>query len=349
MNKATANPGNNLGLDDSDDDLSALLKSDPAPARSQPAMPAVPAPTNRGPLMIDIGLIDEDPNQPRTKDNPGFRPESIAELAASYGPKGPKTPLSLRDNEQIKGRYIINHGHRRYRACKVKGLSVVPAFVDNDYEDDDQIIENIQREGQSPREIANRIGLKQAAGQKNKQIAARWGKSASWVTQYAALLDLPEPIAEVFNAGRSNDVTVVNELVTAYKGNPEEVKMWLSVPSQEIGRGEVKMLREFLAAKNKVGGGGPDTDTVDIVLGDAPAEADDGEQGDAATRAKDRDTDPDKLKKAIVQVQYDGRPARLMLTKRPPAEGYAWLKYEDDGHEVEAALTKVQLVAVLEG
>ncbi|WP_370660099.1 transcriptional repressor KorB C-terminal beta-barrel domain-containing protein [Massilia psychrophila] len=38
-----------------------------------------------------------------------------------------------------------------------------------------------------------------------------------------------------------------------------------------------------------------------------------------------------------------------MLTRRPPAEGYAWLKYGDDGKEFEASLADVRLVAVLEG
>ncbi|MCS0631259.1 ParB/RepB/Spo0J family partition protein [Telluria mixta] len=81
------------------------------------------------PLMIEIALIDEDPAQPRSKNNPGLRPESIAELAASYGAKGPKTPLSLRVNADVPGRYIINHGHRRYRAGKLNGLSVLPALI----------------------------------------------------------------------------------------------------------------------------------------------------------------------------------------------------------------------------
>jgi ParB family chromosome partitioning protein len=314
-----------------------------------PVAPPEGALDDRGPLMIDISLVDEDPNQPRTAENPGFRKESIAELAASFGPKGPKTPLSLRDNKDIAGRYIINHGHRRYRASKLKGLPAVPAFIDNEYDDDDQIIENIQREGQSPREIATRIAMKQNKGEKNKQIAARWGKSTAWVTQYAALNDLPEPIAEVFNTGRANDVTVVNELVTAYKGNPEEVKAWLSVPAQEVSRGEVKLFREFLAEKNKASGSPRDADTVDLVTGKTDTEADEGEKGNARKKDRAKEAEPDKLKKAIVRVQHDGRPARLVLTKRPPAEGYAWLKYEDDGHEVEAALAGVQLVAVLEG
>lgn len=111
------------------------------------------------------------------------------------------TSLSLRDNPEVEGRYIINYGHRRYRASRVKRMEVVPAFIDNDYDNDDQMIENIQREGQSPREIAERIGRKEVATIMNKDIVARWGKSAAWVTQHATLLDLPEPI-HVDPAGR---------------------------------------------------------------------------------------------------------------------------------------------------
>lgn len=322
-----------LGLD-SMGDLSSLLD---APTQE---------PRDRGPLSIATDLIDEDPNQPRTQDNPGFRPESIAELAGSFGPKGPKTPLSLRDNQEAPGRYIINHGHRRYRAGKLKGLVVLPAFVDNDYDDDDQIIENIQREGQAPREIANAIGRKLAGGKKKTAIAERWGKSPSWVTQYVTLLDLPEPIAAVFNNGRANDVTVVNELVTAFKQNPKEVDAWLSVATQEITRGEVKLLREFLSEKNK-DGVQHNPAAVDFVFEKNGMDAEEGEQRQRPKTEKE--TDPSKLKKAILQVKHDGRLGHLMLTKRPTAQGYAWLKYEDDGLEFEASLADIRLVALLEG
>ena len=44
-----------------------------------------------------------------------------------------------------------------------------------------------------------------------------------------------------------------------------------------------------------------------------------------------------------------GDGARLILTRRPPNDGYAWLKYEDDGHEFEADLAQVKLISLLEG
>jgi len=298
--------------------------------------------SNGGPLMIDIGLIDEDPAQPRSRNNPGFRPDSIAELAASYGPKGPKTPLSLRLNPDSPGRYIINHGHRRFRAGKVKGLSALPAFIDNDYDDADQVIENLQRENMTPREIADYIGRELAKGRKKKEIAARIGKSPSFVSQHVTLLDLPEPVATVFRSGRVTDVTVLNELVSAFKANPAEVAHWLNNPSQEMTRGEIRHLREFLAEKRRAA---TSKDDEERQFDDAVA-AD--EQDAAPDSATERPVNSQRLKKATIQVEHEGRIAYLLLTKRPPSEGRAWLKFEDDGKEGDVALADVRLVAIRE-
>ncbi len=293
-----------------------------------------------GPLLIDVDLIDEDPHQPRGQDNPGFRPESIAELAASYGPRGPKTPLSLRENPNAPGRYIINHGHRRYRAGKVRGLSHLPAFIDNEYDDADQIIENLQRENMTPREVADYIGRELAKGKKKGEIAERIGKSRSFVSQHVTLLDLPEPIAAAFNSGRVNDVTLVNELVTAYRLNPGDVTNWLSSPSQEISRGEVKLLREYLAEKRS------DADTAGLRDDDEAAAQN--EQSSAALQLPKQRQGTQKTRMPVIEVEHAGRKACLMLDRSPTAAGHAWLRY-DDGRHSEAALVDVRLVAIIEG
>lgn len=59
------------------------------------------------------------------------------------------------------------------------------------------------------------------------------------------------------------------------------------------------------------------------------------------------DSKADKIKKAIIQVKYDEREARL-LTDRRAAYGLAWIKHDDDGHEIEVDLNQVQLVAIIE-
>jgi len=68
------------------------------------------------------------------------------------------------------------------------------------------------------------------------------------VTQHVTLLDLPDPIATAFNLGRTKDVTVVNELVTAYKKNPHEVADWIA-DEHRRSRGSGKIISEFLDDK----------------------------------------------------------------------------------------------------
>ncbi|MCU1533295.1 MAG: chromosome partitioning protein ParB [Arthrobacter sp.] len=308
-----------------------------------------------GPLELDISLIDEDSHQPRTRNNPGFGDESLSELAASICLRGVKTPISVRDNPKAPGRYLINHGARRFRASQRADKTTIPGFIDNDYNEADQVVENLQRNELTAREIADFIGRELAKGVKRGEIARIISKSPAFVTQHAALLDLPDPIAQAFNSSRVKDVTLVNELITAFKKKPLEVTNWLEDKHQEITRGSVKMLREFLENKQQrqqeqLEGEEDMSDSIVTLTGMAEADASESKQDPGADFKKaENELQPDKLKKAIVQVLHNGRSARLILNRRPPAKGFAWLKYEDDGQEFEANLSSVTLVALLEG
>jgi len=340
---------------------------------------AQPVVVNKGaPLELDMSLIDEDPYQPRTKDNPGFSNESLAELAASICLRGVKTPISVRENPEVPGRYIINHGARRFRSSLMAEKTTIPGFVDNNYIDDDQVIENLHRDGLTAREIADYIGRKLAKGMKKGAIAKAISKSPAFVTQHVTLLDLPDPIATAFNLGRTKDVTVVNELVTAYKKNPHEVADWIADETQEITRGAVKLFREFLDDKRS--SAEDDEEVIIAIVGSfeveqmhtSPIRNDDELSGNMTVgpgegtqtfqddegydqlngeqlEEKEAVVGTNKLKKPIVQVEHEGRPAHLMLDRRPPASGWAWLKYEEDGEEFKAALSTVRLTEILEG
>jgi ParB family chromosome partitioning protein len=321
-----------------------------------------------GPLEIELDLIDEDEHQPRQPDNPGFAPESLKEMAATIRARGVKTPISVRENTDRPGRYLINHGARRVRASKLADRTTIPAFIDNDYNETDQVIENLQRNDLTPREIADFIGRELAKGKKKGDIAKELGKSPAFVTQHVTLLDLPDPIAEAFTSGRSRDVTLINELVRAYKKQAAQVTTWLEDPEQEITRGTVKLLCEFLDDKRRLEQeqqehrNQPDDEVPPVgpeppfTSGPSGSDASDDESHSPQDRPNPPEpkapkvrepADPDVLKKAIVQVRHDDRPARLLLDRRP-APGFAWLKY-DDGQEFESDLTLVQLVAVVEG
>ena len=312
--------------------LSGLLKKD--------TNAGVAAPSGK-PLELPMDRIREDPNQPRkifTAD-PHFE-KSIAE-------RGVKSPISVRDDpEKGDGYYLINHGAKRYRANAKANRSTIPGFIDNDYTDFDQVIENIHRDGLQARELADFIGGKMAQGMKQAEIAAGLQISPSLVSQHVTLLNLPDPIAEAFNDDRCRDVTVINELVKAHKNKPDEVTAWLDDPTQEITRGTVKLLREFLEADKE-----SPSDDESGAKGDG--QQSENEDGGAQPTEKppkaEKNSDPSKMKKAIVQVTHYDRPARLLLDRRPTEIGLAWFKYDEDGEEFEALITEAKLVGLVEG
>jgi ParB family transcriptional regulator, chromosome partitioning protein len=299
-----------LGLD-SLGDISSLL--------NQPEINA----NNTGPLNLNLDLIDEDPNQPRTKSNPGFSADSLEDLAKTIRQRGVKTPISVRVNPEIDGRYLVNHGARRLRATQLAGQSTIPAFIDNDYNQADQVIENLQRNELTPRDIAQEIG-----------------KSNAFVSQHVALLDLPDQIAKVFNTGRSRDVTLINELVTVNKKKPDEVAAWLGDENQEITRGSVKLLREFLESKSDLSDEKRGAKNADVSTN----------QNDVAKKDEKsiKEIDSKQLKKMMsVQVEHLGRSALLILRRLPSSNGFVWLSFEDDLKEIEVPVSAVRLIALL--
>ena len=82
-----------------------------------------------------------------------FIPESIVELAASYGESGPKIPIILRCVGN-SDRFEIVAGERRWRAAKIAGLETIPSIVHHGLSDSDAqeigLIENLCREDLNP-------------------------------------------------------------------------------------------------------------------------------------------------------------------------------------------------------
>ena len=83
---------------------------------------ALDAPTleaNGQPLMLTVGGIDEDPEQPRRE----FDANALQELSETIRERGVRQPISVRPNLQQAGRWVLNFGARRLRASKLAGLT----------------------------------------------------------------------------------------------------------------------------------------------------------------------------------------------------------------------------------
>ncbi len=143
------------------------------------------------PKEIEIGLIDRNPDQPRTI----FDEEALNELANSIKVHGVISPIIVKE---VEGRYVIIAGERRWRASRLAGRKTIPCIV-RDYTEQEiseiAIIENLQREDLNPIESAKAI--KNLINQYNltqDEVADKIGKSRPAVANTLRLLTLPEQI-----------------------------------------------------------------------------------------------------------------------------------------------------------
>ena len=260
-----------------------------------------------------------------------FDEEALRELALSIKENGLIQPINVRKIDDI---YEIITGERRFRACKMIGFKEVPCYIMSPNENQAAqmaLVENIQRDNLTPRETADGIALMLNSGMKKGEVAKRLGKSAAFVSQHVALLSLPEPVAAVFNAGKVSDVTVVNELNTLYGRYPEAVEELLQ-NEDDITRSTIRHFKEFLK-------------------GDSSAEKEsEAVSAPEINAKKDKPADPKKLKKAIVQVMYQGQLARLILNKRAHNTDEVWLQFEESGEQESVPCAEISsIVAVIEG
>ncbi len=207
--------------------------------------------------MYDVARIHLDARNVRRAGNPGLTKESIAEMASTIreriaaGKRGVLCPISLRPHPTIPGDFIINHGHRRYLGTREVGLDQIPAHEDPDFDDFDQVTENLHHEGLTGREVADFIGGKLAEGMTQSDIALKMGKSKAWVNMHVAMLNLPEPVAEAVANGQITDVTVAKELVIAYREDPQAVENLLNAVEQKPTRAAVKAIRQSTKTKDQ--------------------------------------------------------------------------------------------------
>jgi ParB family chromosome partitioning protein len=242
-------------------------------------------------------------------------------------------------NIERPGHYIINHGARRYRATKLAKLPSIPAFIDQNYTEFDQIVENLHRNELTAREIADFISREVNKGFEQKEIAKRIGKSKAFVSQHLALMDLPKPIAIAFNSGRAQDVTAINELVRLHKTHATAVEQWLGHPDTEVTRKTVKEMRD-LATNDS------DYELPEIDNGTVGAAADNTRPKKDKGSSKDNST---KLRKPVVLLKHHNKEARLLYDRRPERNSRVWIQYENGGAVASVEVSALKIVRLLEG
>ena len=150
-------------------------------------------------LRIPVDMIEPNPFQPRMS----FDQEALEELADSIRTLGLIQPITVRAKSD--GRYQIISGERRFRACQLAGMDMVPAYI-RDANDQGMlemaIVETLQREDLDPIEVAMSYQrLIEECSLTQEQMAVRVGKKRASVTNYLRLLKLPAKIQHDLKVG----------------------------------------------------------------------------------------------------------------------------------------------------
>ena len=142
-------------------------------------------------VLIPVSEIRSNPYQPRVH----FDETALQEMAESIKEHGVLEPIIVK--KSIKG-YELIAGERRTKASRIAGKDKIPAII-KDFNDQQMmeiaILENIQREDLSPIEEAKAYkNFMTKMNMTQEEVAKRFGKSRSHITNLLGLLTLPSVI-----------------------------------------------------------------------------------------------------------------------------------------------------------
>ncbi|MCM1328275.1 MAG: ParB/RepB/Spo0J family partition protein [Ruminococcus sp.] len=174
--------------------------------------------SDSGEGAVTLRMSDIEPNRGQPRQT--FDDNSIAELADSIRQHGLIQPIVVRP---MGAGYQIVAGERRWRACRMLGMSELAAII-KDFTDEETaqiaLIENIQREDLNPvEEAAAYKSLMEEYGMTQEQLSKAVGKSRSAIGNALRLLNMPEILVEMLkrrqiSAGQARALaTVEDELI----------------------------------------------------------------------------------------------------------------------------------------
>ena len=150
-------------------------------------------------LRIPVDMIEPNPYQPRMS----FDQTALEELASSIRTLGLIQPVTVR--RITDNRYQIISGVRRYKACRLAGMTTIPAYI-RDANDQGMlemaIVENVQRENLDPIELAlSYQRLIDECSLTQDMLADRVGKKRATVANTIRLLKLPAKVQHDIKVG----------------------------------------------------------------------------------------------------------------------------------------------------
>ena len=199
-------------------------------------------------VLLELDQIGHNPYQTRRE----FDPQALADLAASIQTQGVLQPIVVRlapvvsahvqpgavspeaaapeigseigSQIQIKERYILILGERRFRASKIAGKTTIPALVKRVSEQqaaEMTLVENLQRQDLNCVEQAEAFSnLSKKFDMTQEDIGKRAGVSREQVSNYMRLLSLPEGVIGALQTGK---LTYTHARTLLHLRNDEEI------------------------------------------------------------------------------------------------------------------------------
>ena len=187
------------------------------------AAPRAPEPVGR---MIELGLLDVNPHQPRKTLG------DLSDLVSSIKEKGLLEPVLVR---QVGGRYQIIAGERRYHASKAAGLTQIPCIeieVDERGVLEISLIENLQRRDLEPFEEADAIlSLCERFNYTHEKVAQKLSKSRTSITELLGLASIPDEIREVCRRADISSKSLLVEI--ARQNSVDEMRAFVDLIARE--------------------------------------------------------------------------------------------------------------------
>lgn len=284
---------------------------------------------------LSLDWIMADPENPRRV----FDETELKDLAASIAARGVLQPIIVAPKNG-DGLHVIRVGERRFRASRLAGRETIPAIVmavvNRADTLADQIVENDQRAGLTPHDLATGIERMLGAGVTQAEIARALGRSKQFVSLYAACADMAPWLRAAID---QMPIRLLYDLHRAARTHGDAVRAYVaglgdeSVTLAEGGR--------FIAGL-KVS-----EDLPDARLRDVPALSN-GQGTEHAARNRpvragaglrsmfETEVPPQPRPLDAVRVTVGGRTGRLILPERVRVAF-------DDGEEVEAPVAEIAM------
>lgn len=148
-------------------------------------------------VSLPITKVFLNENNPRKS----YKKEDIAGLWDTIKDSGLLHPVTVRPHPGGDGIYQLVVGERRYRAHKYGKAAQISAIV-RDLSDKEcaeiMIVENAQREDVDPVDEAKAISDAMKSGMTISEIAARLGKSKSWIAPRVVMAGMSDDILELY-------------------------------------------------------------------------------------------------------------------------------------------------------